>query len=243
MLLRSVVVFAAVSATAVGQHRIGVSTAGVPTGLRPGGPHAMTNPWPMRGTFSPGKGWRSQRGWNPGSAIGPTAYGSLAPWYGNAGCIAPIFPPDLYPLFASGYCASEYYPPPPATNVIGMPPQPYIVPPAPYPINDVQAPDFGVNPHQAPAITNHNTSALNDHEAVANESAGLRLYQSPSPPPLILDEYPALVVLKTGGMFTVTKYREKAKTLYFVTSHGDTLSMPIALVEHVYPKEAQAEKK
>jgi hypothetical protein len=122
-----------------------------------------------------------------------------------------------------------------------MPPQPYILQPAPYPINDVPAPDFGVNPPQAGAITNHNTYGLNDHEELARESPGVRLSQSPSPPPLILDEYPTLIVLKTGGMYSVTKYWVKAETLYFVTSHGDTLHVPLASVEHVYPKAKQGQ--
>jgi hypothetical protein len=241
MLWRSVVLLALVSGTLPAQHRVGVPAAGAPGGFRPGSLPGMTNPLPTRGTFIPGIGWRPQRNWGGGLAFGPTAgYGSFVDWPGNAGCTPPIFPADLYTIFASGFCTSGYDPPPP-TNVIVMPPQPYSLPPAPYPTNDAQTPDFGANPPQAPPLTSHKAPALNDHDAVANESTGLRLYQSPSPPPLILDEYPALIVLKTGGMYSVTKYWVKAHTLYFVTSHGDTLHVSLASVEHVYPKVKQGQ--
>ena len=230
MLLRSVVMLAVVSAAAAGQHRVGVPTAGVPGGFHPLPP----------GTFIPGIGWRAQRGWNAGLALGPAAaYGSFVGWSGSAGCMPPIFPAELYTLFASGFCTPGD--PPPPTNVIVMPQQPYFLPPAPYPVNDAQALDFGANPTQVGAITNHKASGLTDYEALAKESPAVRLSQSPSPPPLILDEYPALIVLKTGGMYSVTRYWLKAEILYFVTSHGDTLHVPLASLEHVYPKVKQGQ--
>jgi hypothetical protein len=93
------------------------------------------------------------------------------------------------------------------------------------------------NSSAAGRITNHEGSGPKDDKATPSESA--HFYQSSSPPPVILDEYPPLIVLKTGGVYSATRYWVKVKTLYFVTPHGDTLYVPLALVEHVYPPERQ----
>jgi hypothetical protein len=99
--------------------------------------------------------------------------------------------------------------------------------------------DFGANSFAAGRITDHEGPGPKDDQATPSERVGAHFYQSSSPPPVILDEYPPLIVLKTGGVYSVTRYWVKAKTLYFVTPHGDTLYVPLALVEHVYPPERQ----
>lgn len=52
-----------------------------------------------------------------------------------------------------------------------------------------------------------------------------------TPDPVIEDQYPPLLVLKTGGVYSVTRYWIKSKTLYFVTPRGETLYVPLALLE------------
>ena len=67
------------------------------------------------------------------------------------------------------------------------------------------------------------------------DSATFHFIQSTPPDPVILDEYPALVVLKTGGVYSVTKYWVKAKNLYFLTPAGETLYVPLGRLDRVYP--------
>jgi hypothetical protein len=59
--------------------------------------------------------------------------------------------------------------------------------------------------------------------------------QAPPPAPSARDNYPALVVFKAGGMYSATKYWVKSQHLYFVTTQGETLYAPLAMIDHVYP--------
>ena len=67
------------------------------------------------------------------------------------------------------------------------------------------------------SITDHEGSEPKDDKATPSERVG------PSTPPVILDEYPPLIVLKKGGVYSVTRYWVKVKTPYFVTLNGDTV--------------------
>lgn len=144
------------------------------------------------------------------------------PWFGAAGCAPPFFPGFLDDPFAGG-CNPPYNPPPPplnvspTTNVTVVPPPP--APPVPF------AGDPG-------PITEQPTSAP---EGSSSDSSRLHSYQAPSPEPVILDEYPPVIVLKTGSAFSITKYWIKNQNLYFLTPSGDTFYAPLALLERVYP--------
>jgi hypothetical protein len=70
----------------------------------------------------------------------------------------------------------------------------------------------------------------------------ITFYQAPFNSPAIRDEYPPLVVLKTGGVFSAARYWTKNKRFYFVTTQGDTGSVPLSLLERVYPRVKQASK-
>jgi hypothetical protein len=64
----------------------------------------------------------------------------------------------------------------------------------------------------------------------------MRTVQSPpSPPPVIRDEYPALLVLKNGSMHSAAKYAVTGDTLYFVTPLGESLQVSVDLLDRIYP--------
>ena len=134
----------------------------------------------------------------------------------------------------------SYYPPSPINLIVAPPQEQYNPELIPFPIPTPPVQDYSANPLQTGPITKGDTLESNDHRPVATEGLVVRLYQSPSPPPLVLDEYPPLIVLKTGAMYTATKFWVKAGTFYFVTTQNDTLQIPLGLVEHVYPKVKQS---
>ena len=49
------------------------------------------------------------------------------------------------------------------------------------------------------------------------------------------DGYPALIVFKAGGMYSATNYWVKKTLLYFATTQGQTLFVPLADVDRIYP--------
>ena len=65
--------------------------------------------------------------------------------------------------------------------------------------------DFGANSFAAGRITDHEGSGPKDDKRTPSERVGAHFYQSSSPPPVILDEYPPLIVLKTGGVYSATR--------------------------------------
>jgi hypothetical protein len=53
--------------------------------------------------------------------------------------------------------------------------------------------------------------------------------------PVVADGYPPLVVLKTGGMYSITKYWVKNKNIYFETTAGDVLYAPRTDLDRIIP--------
>jgi hypothetical protein len=132
------------------------------------------------------------------------------------GCPPPVFPAQLYPLFQDGYCNPGFYAPPPPMD---MPPPPTTVvlappPPAPVPVANQQP----------------------IHEVEEVQEPTFRFAQLPVPPPVVLDEYPPVIVLKTGGVYSAAKYWTKGNTLYFTTPGGETYRTPAATLERIYPR-------
>ncbi|HUK18163.1 MAG TPA: hypothetical protein VLW65_17175 [Bryobacteraceae bacterium] len=200
--------------------RGGGGTGFAPGGFRPGRPAPM-----------PGQG---QRGFGRNPLWGRRGYRPFAPatfyynpWLDPLGCASPFFP--VIPSY--GFCNGGSYPPPqpdasPPTNVIMLPPQPYLPMPGPFPIGDEPGPDDLSNAPQASAAITHQK----DEAAVP-----VVVSKPPLASPLVEDEYPPVLVFKTGGMYSVRKYWIKNKTLYFVTTQGETLYAPLALLERVNP--------
>ena len=187
-----------------------------PGGIRPGAPAA--NPGPIRPGALPmpgmgGQGFRFGHGGLP--------YWPFVPWPGGAPCTSWTSPD----YFGSELCAPNS--PPPGPQNLVAPPVSVVVPPPP-------AADNAPSPAQIDS-QHWERPAPDDIKASADEHAGARLYQSPTAPPVVLDEYPSLIVLKSGGVYGVTKYWIKAKTLYFVTPNGLTFKTPLSLLEQVYP--------
>jgi hypothetical protein len=61
------------------------------------------------------------------------------------------------------------------------------------------------------------------------------VYRGPASPPGTSDEHPPLIALKNRWAYTALKYWVKGKTFYFITTQGDHMQVPVALVERIYP--------
>jgi hypothetical protein len=73
--------------------------------------------------------------------------------------------------------------------------------------------------------------------ASSDNGLPLQLTQAPVPSPVVQEEYPPVIVLKTGGAFSVTKYWVKNGNLHFVTTQGENKLVPMDLVEQIYPRQ------
>lgn len=69
------------------------------------------------------------------------------------------------------------------------------------------------------------------------DTSGFRVIQEPAPPPppSTDDEHPPLIALKNRWAYTAVKYWVTGKTFHFITTQGDHMQVPTALVERVYP--------
>ena len=111
----------------------------------------------------------------------------------------------------------------------------------------IDLPDPGVAsvmapPQQFPATTGSGDRPGNlpaGSVASAGEQTVFHLQQTPIPVPVVQDEYPPVVVLKTGGAYSAMKYWVKNGNLYFVTTQGESRDVPLALVDRVYPRQKQ----
>jgi hypothetical protein len=138
-----------------------------------------------------------------------------------------MFPTDPFSLI-DNICYPPSYPMAPwgsPTADTAMPPLPPPLPPPPL----FMPPPMGGQGTSAPEPQPQVNSAA-DHGAAhpANEA-------SPPAPAPQQQEYPALIVLKPGGMYSVTKYWVKNKNLYFITTQSETLYAPLSLIDRVYP--------
>lgn len=217
MKVRSAVLLAAMSLAAAAQR--GAMPAGRMPGGSPSGGSLLRCPFPNPGrSISPGRGpsWRWR---NP-----ITLWGAPVPWLGGFVCPSG-FPADPF----TGLCNPANYPPAPFDNPmsgVAMPDQPPLLPFPPMD-NEPTAAQAPRNPPQVSYATQH------QHETSAGP--GLQAYQAPLPARAVPEEYPALIVLKPGGMYSVTKYWVKNKNLYFVTTQSEVLYAPLAQIDRVYP--------
>jgi hypothetical protein len=157
-----------------------------------------------------------------GSAPGRPAWGwrgqrNFRPWtfywpYPWIGPTCPVLGADPYSCFPSGYDNSAPYPTAPAG---AAPPMNMLLQPplAPPPNNPLVAP-----PPPSSAVA-----------------------PSPPPAPIVQQDSPPLIVLKTGAMYSAQTYWVQNGNLSFVTSLGDSLQVPLAAVDHIYPGIRQAQ--
>jgi hypothetical protein len=219
-MLRMAALLAAMSIPAPAQRGGSVAAGRVASGLRPG--------HPLPGQPLPGIGWRPPWGWRDQPAV---------PWFGTLVWPLPVFPAAPYSSCANAFCDAGPDAPPavdmrPPVNVVVMPAQPYVPSPESVPVGGESARRGLPNLPQASSATDSQSG----REISFGEGAGFHWYQAPFSSPITLDEYPPLIVLKTGGVYSVVKYWMQNGNLYFVTPGGENRYAPLALVEHVYPR-------
>jgi hypothetical protein len=108
---------------------------------------------------------------------------------------------------------------PDLTDYYPQPAQPLQVPPAPPEVPD---------PVDAGKVPDVAESSLTD-------TSGMPVYRGPVSPPPVSDEHPPLIALRNRWAYTVLKYWVKGKTFHFITTQGDHIQVPAALVERIYP--------
>jgi hypothetical protein len=172
---------------------------------------------PLWGSIAPSPPW--------GNGIGSGFIGSGFPCFpGNypnypAAYAVPFFGGD----FAGGLYGPGYYPPqplpqPPSNVTVVFPPQPppVIVPPT--------------------APTAETVSQL---KVVAGNQAETVPY-TVSREPALPSEYPALIAVKNGNLYSADRYWVKGRTFHFITTNGEHHQIPLAMLEHLYPARKSA---
>lgn len=203
----------------------GAAPAGrAPGGFPSGGLSSRWGQFPNSGWRSPGRG-RFGLGRNPLTFYGPPVSWFGPPW--SADPCALMFPTDPFSL-VDNICYPTSYPMGPwgsSSADPAMPQLPPLFPPPPL----LAPPPIGAGPASAPEPRSHANSAA-DHDTThpTNEAST----QAPAPRQ---EEYPALIVLKPGGIYSATKYWVKNKNLYFATTQGEVLYTPLSRVERLYP--------
>jgi hypothetical protein len=95
-------------------------------------------------------------------------------------------------------------------------------------------------PIMNPAVSNQPPQLWNFPQPGSHDrNTPFRLQQTPIPTPVLQDEYPPVILLRTGGAYSVTKYWIEKENLYFVTTQGDSWYVPLSLIDHIYPRQRQ----
>lgn len=73
---------------------------------------------------------------------------------------------------------------------------------------------------------------------ISDEHSIGRTSEAPAPSQEIAsnEEYPAVIELGNGSVYTVRSYWVSAKTFHFITTQFDHFQVPLALLEHLYPR-------
>ncbi len=185
------------------------------------GPPTLTNPnpftrpnWrfpPRFGTMATGP-WTSGQRWRQRLGFFPN------PVILNRNGWTPFDGSGFYNTLDPGYPVGPdwpYYPLQPS-NPLSL-----ISPP-----DQVQDPPSGV---AAPEVAEYS----------ASDTAGMPVYRGPESPHDASDEHPPLIALKNRWAYTALKYWVKGKMFYFITTQGDHMQVPVALVERIYPTPGQ----
>jgi hypothetical protein len=189
---------------------------------------------PTPGQLGPSKGgaaWNTGPGLRGQSGYGPSAW-PVVPWIITPGCAPPLFSAGISPFSDNTFC--------------GLGPGPLMSPDPAFPMGmDLSFP--GTYPSGVGPITNLPSGLLNPPQSSVgfgadgkpptlfggNKPSGLQ--QTPTPTPVVQDEYPPVILLKTGWAYSAKKYWKKKGSLYFVTTEGETRKVPIDLVDRIYP--------
>jgi hypothetical protein len=159
----------------------------------------------------------SMIGWWPGT---PAAYWPFGPPRFPV-CIPPVsIPPRLY----DGYCGPVWFAPP-----WGMRP----------PVNVNVNVVVNAAPAYVPVLVPVPTREPAGEPASkppSGECEGSRECQPALPAAIGGDDHPAVVVMKKGGIYSVSRYWVERDILYFVTTEGETLYVPQCRVQQVYPR-------
>ena len=206
---RAIVMAGIISASVIPLLGGPTGSAGGSSAGRPAGPGKTGPGTPQR----PGMGWQHPWRGQGGPWFSPQAtYWPFVPWFNGTSSMPWTSAASPYPLFSDGLRAADYAPAAPPNEVA-----PQVNAPAP------------INGTPSETLTSDGSTAS------ANEDTGARFYQSTVAAPVVLDEYPSLVVLKSGGVYGATKYWTKAKTFYFRTPTGQTFRVPLKQLEQIYP--------
>lgn len=157
----------------------------------------------------------SPHGWERGSFLCHRAYPRY-PWVYPVWNAIPFSGGDFFP--APPDYTDDYYPP----DYNQEPAYPPVTPPPP-----AAAPQWPeANQADFPA---------RDEPAPAPAPSEMRLYRWVSQPYDSNDEYPSMIGLKNGGMYTVVKYWTKGTVLNFITTQGDHMRVGLDQVDRIYP--------
>jgi hypothetical protein len=204
-------------APSIGASPIGISPGGTPTGWPQysypafvgyvGHPPGAAQALPLL-SWSPCTGWSQFPGW--GYRLGWSggsgwSYGSLY--------AAPSFVGAPYsvpmPIDTSQYSPPRVYTPPPQNDTLVMPPPPVPIWP----------------PNAIPAL-----------QSDPPISSGSTLRPAPAAQVTAQNEdYPALIALKNGGIYSAWNYWTSAGEFHFIISHGEHIAVPANSVDRVYP--------
>lgn len=72
-------------------------------------------------------------------------------------------------------------------------------------------------------------------ESSTSDTTEMPVYRGPASSPDTSNEHPPLIALKNRWAYTALKYWMKGKTFHFITTQGDHMQVPVALVERIYP--------
>lgn len=168
--------------------------------------------WTQRATGAPMIGW-----W-PGS---PAAYWPYGPPRFPI-CIPPVsIPPYLY----DGYCGPVW----PAPPLWGM------RPPVNVNVNVVVNPAPTYVPVLVPVPTKDPAGEA-ARKQPSGECEGSRECAPVPPAAVVPDDHPAVIVMKKGGIYSVSRYWVERDNLHFVTTEGESLYVPQCHVQQVYPR-------
>jgi hypothetical protein len=179
--------------------------AGFPGFRPPFLPPPLFNPFPFP-TFAAQLAATTQ-GWPSGiftPPIGPWSNGSFGGGYGGG-----------YPGFGGGgyFGDSGFYPP-----QYSNPPQVYPNSPQPANVTVIVPPQ----PMPAPIV-------------LPKEAPAAEVPQAPPLPERIVPtEFPALISIRNGYVYSASTYWTKGKTFHFITTQGEHIQVPVSQLERLY---------
>jgi hypothetical protein len=205
-------------------------------------------PQAQRGAIAPGRafqpghpapGLTERSGWSqfanrykrPG--FGPAGFSwFVTPSFGMPVADQPLPPETLFYSFPDmGVSAPSPNALAPAITPTSLPAQTYTSDPDTSPIGKA-LPLAAAKPPRAGSGAENSPG----NQSPSGSHAELYSYQPPIPDPVIQDEYPPIVVLRTGGVYSVVRYWFKRGKVYFITPQGEYLFAPIAALDRVYPR-------